>query len=260
MSFASHFFNFKYVPRSLSFKHCHVLVLTLKERKINESLSYCEICFEKYAEAGQKTPLVLPCGHSVCKGCCGQLPKRRCATCRAPFYASSKLPINYALLACLDNATSSSALKKRPAEREISRNYSVEELLEIFEKKRRLSDLHVQIEAKNVEYKSLTAFMDKQKEHLAATVASVEQRIQKTEKLLRRRLSEVYDRIRKLATTAASVEQSIQSTEELLRKAHQPEVTAKQAAVEETERKAQIALMEMNHLKHESRKLDPNED
>ena len=199
-----HLFNFKYVPRLLSFKHCHVLVLTLKKRKINESLSNCEICFEKYAEAGQKTPLVLPCGHSVCKGCCGQLPGKQCATCREPFPASSKLPINYALLACLGKATSS-ALKKRPAEREISRNYSVEELLQIVKKKRRLSDLHVQIEAKNVEFKSLTAEIDKQKERLAATVATVEQRILYATKLLR--------------------------------EAGQLEVTAKQAAVEEAERK-----------------------
>ena len=222
-----HLFNFKYVPRSLSFKHCHVLGLTLKKRKINESLSNCEICFEKYAEEGQKTPLVLPCGHSVCKGCCGQLPGKQCATCRAPFSALTELPINYALLACLDKATSS-ALKKRPAEREISRNYSVEELLEIVEKKRRLSDLHVQIEAKTVEYKSLTAVMEKRKKRLAATVAAVEQ--------------------------------SILDAAKLLREARQPEVTATQAAVEEAEREAQSALIDLIYLKHISKKLDPNED
>ena len=196
------------------------------DRQKRESDANCEICFEKYTEAGQKTPLVLPCGHSFCKGCCGQLPQKQCATCRAPFPALTKLPINYALLACLGKATSSSALKKRPAEGDIFHNYCTDELLQIVEKKRRLSDLHVQIETKILEYQDLTAAVNERRENLAATVASVDK--------------------------------SVRDAAEELREARRPEVTAKQAAVEEAERNRRRMHTEIALLVKESGELDPN--
>ena len=215
----------------LCFLVSHVCIFYFKtiwflDRQKRESDANCEICFEKYTEAGQKTPLVLPCGHSFCKGCCGQLPQKQCGTCRAPFPALTKLPINYALLACLGKATSSSALKKRPAEGDISHNYCTDELLQTVEKKRRLSDLHAQIETKIVEYQGLTAVVNERRENLA--------------------------------TNVASVDKSVRDAAEELREARRPEVTAKQAAVEEAERKRRSMHTEIALLVEESGEIDPN--
>ena len=46
----------------------------------------CIVCHEPF-NAAAKTPLVLPCNHTLCKECCGVLyraPHQPCPVCRAP--------------------------------------------------------------------------------------------------------------------------------------------------------------------------------
>lgn len=42
----------------------------------------CDICYESYTETGCHVPLVLPCGHTLCKICLEQLPIWECPTCK----------------------------------------------------------------------------------------------------------------------------------------------------------------------------------
>ena len=56
----------------------------------------CEICFERYCSAEQRTPRMLPCGHTFCESCLDYMassapsPKKgkqqtiACPACRTP--------------------------------------------------------------------------------------------------------------------------------------------------------------------------------
>lgn len=61
------------------------------------SLPYdCPLCFETYASHGNGVPLMIPCGHTVCRGC---LRKNECPFCRKAFTAKiADLPTNYSLI------------------------------------------------------------------------------------------------------------------------------------------------------------------
>jgi len=60
----------------------------------------CNICFEAYAPE-KRTPLSLPCGHTVCSSCLKAL-RNQCPTCRKGFQ-DSQVQKNYALLEMLED-------------------------------------------------------------------------------------------------------------------------------------------------------------
>lgn len=179
----------------------------------------CDVCLESFSEAGSKSPVVLPCGHSFCQSCCVQF-KQKCASCRASFANTS---INYALLSCISNKASAS--KKRPAEEDIFKSYCTEELLVIIQKKNKISDLKVQIDAKTVEYKRLVAVANERKEHFAGTVAAIEQ--------------------------------SVRDNAEDVRREHLPNIAAMQAAVDDADKNRREVHIEIRTLTEESQGLDP---
>lgn len=86
----------------------------------------CDICCEKYDESGSHVPLVLPCGHTLCKQCVESLRTRSCPTCKSslttsPSATTVMLPRNNWLIRCLVASQPSpqlapkSASKKRVA-------------------------------------------------------------------------------------------------------------------------------------------------
>ena len=51
---------------------------------LQESLT-CPVCFEEFREKGENVPRLLPCSHSFCQRCIGQLIRNtrlECPTCR----------------------------------------------------------------------------------------------------------------------------------------------------------------------------------
>lgn len=66
----------------------------------------CDICCEKYDESGSHVPLVLPCGHTLCKQCVESLRSRSCPTCKSSLTTCDSattvmLPRNNWLIRCL---------------------------------------------------------------------------------------------------------------------------------------------------------------
>lgn len=59
---------------------------------------YCPVCMETY-DTSQHAPLVMSCGHTLCRTCVSALPTpRACPVCRQPETRSlSANPRNYAL-------------------------------------------------------------------------------------------------------------------------------------------------------------------
>ena len=56
----------------------------------------CQICFETYTSTGEKVPVMIPCGHTSCRGC---LRKNECPFCRKTFSTNvADLPTNFALI------------------------------------------------------------------------------------------------------------------------------------------------------------------
>lgn len=60
----------------------------------------CGICFSYYTQVGlSNVPLLLPCGHTLCSDCVGQLFPRQCPFDRSSLPAnSSKFPVNFDVL------------------------------------------------------------------------------------------------------------------------------------------------------------------
>ena len=57
----------------------------------------CHICMEVFQETGLRCPLVLPCGHTFCRGCLSSLTS--CPDCRRPLPPSiESCPRNIALI------------------------------------------------------------------------------------------------------------------------------------------------------------------
>lgn len=70
----------------------------------------CRCCYESFSPECNTTeiytPMVLPCGHSICKNCLYSLAKKACPVCRSPFQSCpSKFPCNYALMEQLSIST-----------------------------------------------------------------------------------------------------------------------------------------------------------
>lgn len=58
----------------------------------------CDICFEDYNQ-GERSPKIMPCGHTVCLQCLLQVGKRECPTCRTVYSVDAgSLTTNIALL------------------------------------------------------------------------------------------------------------------------------------------------------------------
>lgn len=72
---------------------------------MDDELFECDICCEKFEEVGIHTPLVLPCGHTLCRQCVENLHTQVCPTCKHPLHESSAdsvvLPRNNWLVRCL---------------------------------------------------------------------------------------------------------------------------------------------------------------
>jgi len=72
----------------------------IEEGQKGVALGLCAVCCEKYEERGVHVPLILPCGHTLCKACVSllKIPKK-CPSCRTPFNTPvDALPHNFALL------------------------------------------------------------------------------------------------------------------------------------------------------------------
>lgn len=67
----------------------------------------CDICCEQFDETGAHVPLVLPCGHTLCRQCVGRLQTPLCPTCKFPLHTSNApltgvvFPRNNWLIRCL---------------------------------------------------------------------------------------------------------------------------------------------------------------
>ena len=63
-------------------------------RNVDDVMS-CQVCFEPYQSTGEHVPRILPCNHTLCEKCIGQLIQRSyivCPECRARHFAGdSKL-------------------------------------------------------------------------------------------------------------------------------------------------------------------------
>ena len=69
------------------------------EAEIAEALT-CSICYQPYTEV-ERIPLVLQCGHSICKVCLGHIDRlgKKCPSCNKLYTGSAiTLPRNYSLL------------------------------------------------------------------------------------------------------------------------------------------------------------------
>ena len=63
----------------------------------------CSCCLEQYSSICNSidthTPMIIPCGHSICKNCLYSLHNPECPSCRQKFYASiSTFKCNYAVM------------------------------------------------------------------------------------------------------------------------------------------------------------------
>lgn len=86
----------------------------------------CDICCERYDESGAHVPLVLPCGHTLCKQCVESLRARSCPTCKSPLTNSESatavmLPRNNWLIRCLVASQSQSSSQVQVAPRSTPR-------------------------------------------------------------------------------------------------------------------------------------------
>ena len=66
----------------------------------------CNICFDFY-DSSDKKPIVLNCGHSLCKSCLVRLENRNCSTCRSEITQEDleDIPVNYDLMILAKNRT-----------------------------------------------------------------------------------------------------------------------------------------------------------
>lgn len=71
----------------------------------------CGLCHHGYTATGDRVPLSLACGHTLCRDCDGQLPARACPWCRKP--VPDEAPPNYALVELL-TPTPAAALGDAP--------------------------------------------------------------------------------------------------------------------------------------------------
>jgi len=75
-----------------------------------ERLLECSVCLDRYNSSDRK-PLILPCGHTVCQGCCQThiARERFCPMCRQPLNNRLEdLQVNYALMFDLQPTTTGS--------------------------------------------------------------------------------------------------------------------------------------------------------
>ena len=79
------------------------------EAKLEDLILDCEICSDKYDE-GDRTPLTLPCGHTICKQCILNIyqptkPKISCPKCKKNFSFNTDvdIPKNFTLLSHFDH-------------------------------------------------------------------------------------------------------------------------------------------------------------
>lgn len=76
----------------------------------------CGICYERYTESGDHVPLVMSCGHTLCKECISCLKSNLCPTCKHPIFTSSEetltLPRNIWLIQCLSQCQPDKTNKK----------------------------------------------------------------------------------------------------------------------------------------------------
>lgn len=85
---------------------------------MDNELFDCDICCEQFSETGAHVPLVLPCGHTLCRQCVGRLHNPECPTCKHPLQSvttagvtgtsSMIFPRNNWLIRCLLAQQSSS--------------------------------------------------------------------------------------------------------------------------------------------------------
>ena len=72
----------------------------------------CKICYVNYDDRNRK-PIVLPCGHTICQVCFGEMSQRAKTTKKitCPFdqknYDSSKVSTNYSLVEAIGQEESS---------------------------------------------------------------------------------------------------------------------------------------------------------
>ena len=64
----------------------------------------CNVCFDFY-NSSDKKPILLNCGHSLCKSCLVRLENRNCSTCRSEITQEDleDIPVNQALIRLAEN-------------------------------------------------------------------------------------------------------------------------------------------------------------
>ena len=91
------------------------------------SLEYvftCQVCFEEFEETGDHVPRLLPCTHTLCETCVGQLTRRgmlECPECRQKHRATRKeksFPQNKYILVNVKRSTSTNGQKTSPKQTE----------------------------------------------------------------------------------------------------------------------------------------------
>ena len=133
---------------------CRALVDINNNNLVTGSMATCTGCGKQYTNSRHQTPLVLSCGHSMCKSCITrpifhngiEYPVERvCKECNASYSNSPLPPTNLALMAVLEQHHGDHVL----------REYGLEELMEMVNKKqhylctkRNLEDM---IDAKEIE-------------------------------------------------------------------------------------------------------------
>ncbi|CAG9460275.1 unnamed protein product [Pedinophyceae sp. YPF-701] len=84
----------------------------------------CGICCDTFTAEGERTPRMLPCGHTVCESCCGRhfIRHMECPLCRTPVQARGKaketaaqLPKNFYVIRMLEDEAGGSRLARKSA-------------------------------------------------------------------------------------------------------------------------------------------------
>eukprot|EP00667_Euglena_gracilis_P018194 EG_transcript_19282 len=115
----------------------------------------CHVCLDPYSPTGSKQPLSLPCGHTYCAECLGQLQRRQCPHCRTAIRMPiSQLPRNMALIDLLGEGTTPSApaALARPSLTDMH----IDELLEFLDSVER----EMLTRAKGIEAKHMTPILE----------------------------------------------------------------------------------------------------
>lgn len=95
---------------------------------MDNELFDCDICYEQFDETGSHVPLVLPCGHTLCRQCVESLKTHVCPTCKWPLNNGEgdtvTLPRNNWLIRCLVARQSPSSSQTQTQNQKHSSNFS----------------------------------------------------------------------------------------------------------------------------------------